>query len=283
LKDQLVEMSIPGTGRAPLHSFYTAEKRGIWNLKEPVELLRLNGLLDETVPGNPLVLIPNYVLSHTNCLNAEGMFGVCCIDECQSLLGKLEEQVGAPEATVDRLADLLARLPSATVSAPRQLPEMLRSRLKEAAAAHGGTVLLHSRLFSQVLHLAYPNECPFPHEANTTVRMTDDTWGKTYIADGRSQTTWETFVAENEAPASAPSDLQIDGMFSLVEEHVVGLGHPQPARRDRSALSSLLRMLVFVAIIGSGVLASVQTVNANFRRKNKYGDLLPFNAKEHSC
>ena len=39
------------------------------------------------------------------------------------------------------------------------------ARLDEIASLHAGPVPLHSRLFRQWMHHAYPRECPYPHEA----------------------------------------------------------------------------------------------------------------------
>merc|ERR1719498_2168054 len=49
----------------------------------------------------------------------------------------------------------------------RTLAPWLYNRLDEVAKYHSGLVPLHSRLFSQWLHYAYPRECQFPHAAGT--------------------------------------------------------------------------------------------------------------------
>lgn len=50
-----------------------------------------------------------------------------------------------------------------------QIDRLLRTRLDDVAASHGGTVRLHSRLFAQWLHYTFPRDCPFPHKIGTTV------------------------------------------------------------------------------------------------------------------
>lgn len=77
---------------------------------------------------------------------------------------RLEKEVGT-SATVPRITELVAAIPSESVKAPRELSQTLRQRLSEVAAHHGGQVPLHGRLFAQWLHHAYPLECPYPHEA----------------------------------------------------------------------------------------------------------------------
>ena len=42
------------------------------------------------------------------------------------------------------------------------------ARLKRLSEMHGGTVLLHGRLFAQWLHYMFPQVCPYPHRAGTT-------------------------------------------------------------------------------------------------------------------
>merc|ERR1719277_2000904 len=56
------------------------------------------------------------------------------MDECENLLGSLEKQIAAPEATPERIAALVATLPSSSVLAPRVLPTALLARLREITA-----------------------------------------------------------------------------------------------------------------------------------------------------
>jgi len=56
--------------------------------------------------------------------------------------------------------------------------QLLNSRLYQIAAKHGGKVPLHGRLFAQWLHHAFPQSCPFPHEAGATNPLTPDQWMK---------------------------------------------------------------------------------------------------------
>jgi len=91
-------------------------------------------------------------------------------------MSHLEKEIDAPEAEPSRIAAIVASLPSSTVEAPRTLSPTLLGRLDEAAAAHGGTVQLHGRLFGQWMHNAFPRECPFPHVAGATNPQTPDEW-----------------------------------------------------------------------------------------------------------
>jgi hypothetical protein len=176
LKGGLMKLESQGSGRVLLKDFYGKALDGTWQFTESIDYLREQGALDETDPQHTSVVIPNYVAMHSNCLAASGLYSVCCLDECEALLGHLENKVAAPTATADKLAELVANLPSASVQAPRHLDQDLRRRLEEAAEHHDGVVPLHGRLFAQWLHHAYPRECPFPHTAGSTNPMTADEW-----------------------------------------------------------------------------------------------------------
>eukprot|EP00932_Pfiesteria_piscicida_P020588 SRR837773.7389.p1 GENE.SRR837773.7389~~SRR837773.7389.p1 ORF type:complete len:417 (-),score=155.11 SRR837773.7389:108-1259(-) len=168
MKQQLVDMEHRGTGRVRLSEFYRGGLDGHWQFAESVDYLRAIGALDESNPAAPSVVIPNYVGSQSNCLASSSFYSVCCLDECEGLLGRLEAAVGEPSAAPRELAALVAALPSDTVDAPRNLSAPLLARLEDIAEHHGGRVPLHGRLFAQWMHHAYPRECPFPHLAGTT-------------------------------------------------------------------------------------------------------------------
>merc|ERR1719330_884123 len=177
LKGRLVEMEHQGTGRIRLSRFYAGGVNGDWTLSESVSYLRNLGVLDETDPGKPSVVIPNYMASKTNCLMASGFYAVCCSDECEVLLQQVEREIAAPSAVPSRIADTVSALHSDTVDAPRNLSSALLSRLSQIAQTHGGQVPLHGRLFAQWMHHAFPRECPFPHVSGTTNPLTPDDYG----------------------------------------------------------------------------------------------------------
>merc|ERR1719378_1337703 len=169
LKRTLLKMEKAGTGRVPLEVFYAdALSNTSWQFMESVPYLRHLGALDESDPERMSVIIPNYVNAESNCVASSKFYSVCCIDECESLLGELERHIGAPEATPAIIAQLVSGLSSDTVHVPRQLSASLKDRLQDIASHHGGRVPLHGRLFAQWLHHAYPLECPYPHLSGTT-------------------------------------------------------------------------------------------------------------------
>jgi len=173
LKSNLVDAEYPGTGRVSLAKFYAQTEN---QLQESVAYIRNMGALDESNPEKPAVVIPNYMSSPSRCMPFSGYFSVCCPDECESVLGRVEEAAAEPSAEPNRIVDIVSRTPSDTQDAPRNLSTVLVRRLHEIAGRHEGRVPLHGRLFMQWLHHAFPRECPFPHVSGTINPVTQDEW-----------------------------------------------------------------------------------------------------------
>merc|ERR1719440_1264615 len=178
MKNDLVRMGgdIAKAGRVRLSDFYKPALDGQWQFQESTPYSRQLGALDESDPERPRVIIANYIASQTNCIGASSFYSICCIDECEGLLGHIEDQIAAPEATPSQLIDIISKLSSSSVLAPRDISTELKDRLQDIASHHGGTVPLHGRLFAQWLHHAYPLECQFPHLSGTTFSHTADEW-----------------------------------------------------------------------------------------------------------
>jgi hypothetical protein len=179
MKKTLMKSEHLGTGRIRLADFYRPAAQGAdgaWQFQESVAYLRQLGALDDSNPADLSVIIPNYILSQTNCLAASGFYSVCCKDECESLMGHLEKSIAAPQAMPDTILDLIKELPSSTVEDPRQLSGTLVRRLNDIALHHGGDVPVHGRLFAQWMHHAYPRECPYPQLSGTTGSQTAEEW-----------------------------------------------------------------------------------------------------------
>jgi len=176
-RDDLLRLERRESGRVRLADFYRAAlHEGKWQFGESSGYLRQLGALDESEPGDLQVIIPNYINTRSNCVDVSRYYSVCCINECDALLGQLERDVGAPSATPSELGPLVAAMPSATTPARGSLPATLLRRLDEVAEGNGGRVPLHGRLFAQWLHHAFPRECPFPHVAGTTNPLRVDDW-----------------------------------------------------------------------------------------------------------
>jgi len=241
MKDWLVgveDPSVGGGGRVRLSDFYgKALNDGKWQFSESIDYLRQLGALDESDVSNPRVIIPNYISGPSNCVASSVYYSVCCLDECEGILGRLEEHVAAPEATPSTILALVPMISSATMPSNRSLSPWLKHRLDEVAKHHGGVVPLHGRLFAQWLHYAYPRECNFPHIAGTIdprrqedlMQSTNASAG-TYRASETALTADETemrrVVAEAPAvktriPGSEPHPSEESAMWSMHEELVV--------------------------------------------------------------
>jgi len=222
IKDSLVKLEHAQSGRVLLAKFYASALGGNWQFSESRDYLRQLGALDDSDPRRPSVMIPNYVNSPSNCVASSKFYSVCCINECEAILGHLERHLSSPSASPARLIELVSALPSATTLAPRALPEPLPRRLEEIAAQHGGEVPLHGRLFAQWLHHAYPRECPFPHLSGTSKPTTPEQWsretGQEIVADaetmrwhiaeaGAAKVNTSKVVMDNELPWSVEEEL----------------------------------------------------------------------------
>merc|ERR1719219_385903 len=157
-----------GSGRVRLTDFYNSALSGSqWQFSESVQYLRQLGALDESDSSNLRVVIPNYLGAPSNCIASSAYYGVCCIDECEDLLGHVERELKSPTAAPSKIAKIIANLPSASVAAGRKLSATLIQRLEELGDHHDNRIPIHGRLFAQWMHLAYPRECPFPHVSGT--------------------------------------------------------------------------------------------------------------------
>merc|ERR1719456_19070 len=92
IKSSLVKIEEPGTGRVRLSDFYKRAVDGQWQFQESVAYLRQLGALDESIPEKPRVIIANYITSPSNCIASSSFYSVCCMDECEGLLGHLERK-----------------------------------------------------------------------------------------------------------------------------------------------------------------------------------------------
>merc|ERR1719473_2089853 len=134
-KDWLVaigDTSVGGAGRVRIADFYgQALNNGKWQFSESIHYLRQLGALDESDSSNLRVIIPNYISGPSNCVASSAYYSVCCIDECESILGRIEELISAPEASPATILSLVSMIPSATMPSNRTLSAWLQHRLEE--------------------------------------------------------------------------------------------------------------------------------------------------------
>merc|ERR1719181_1640379 len=123
-----------GAGRVRFADFFGVSS-GKWHLVEPLDYLRQLGALDETSPSRgPQVLIPNYVLSLSNCAEPSAYYSVCCLSECEGVLSTLESKIGAPDATAEQIATVVRDVETSSMASPMgNLTSQLQAQLEEVA------------------------------------------------------------------------------------------------------------------------------------------------------
>jgi hypothetical protein len=212
LKRKLFAIEDDGTGRVPLAKFYDAAiNLGHWQFAETPDYLRSMGALDESIPSTPRVIVSNYILSPSNCVASSNYYSVCCLDECEELVGQLEREISAPAAKPERIASLVATMPSSTTPPNQTIPTRLRERLYEIATANDGLVPLHGRMFAQWMHHAYPRECPYPHMSGTFKAMR--------LKDYAKLTGLESTMSEEEMQEYVASSVTSDEVSEITWSH----------------------------------------------------------------
>merc|ERR550514_2150119 len=177
LKDLLTGLDQRGTGRVRFPKFY-GQTQGKWHLAEPLDYLRVLGVLDESSQSlGPQVIIPNYVQSLSNCVEPSAFYSVCCLNECEAVLGALESEAKAPFGSVEQIAKVVSNFETSSMDAPRgNLTGALMAQLEEVSSFHQGRIPLHGRLLAQWLHYAFPRECPFPHKRDELEKVGATAW-----------------------------------------------------------------------------------------------------------
>jgi hypothetical protein len=264
LKDKLTKMEYRGTGRVKLSDFYKPALDGSWTFQESVGYLRSLGLLDESDPTSPSVMIANYVTSHANCIASSGFYSVCCKNECEGLLGHLEQRIGTFEAKAEAIRGLIENLPSSTVPTPQKLSASLIQRLDEIAASHGGSVPLHGRLFAQWMHHVYPRECPYPHISGTTDSKLPDEWvdesGNEVTATDEEM--MQYVAKSNNATDTVNHDLAVEELMPWSPEEELLVVRPLP-QVPASSTPASTRSVILLAAASSLAFGLVQTLKAS--------------------
>lgn len=305
LKAALLNIENNGSGRVLLKDFYGSALDGAWQFTESTAYLRDLGALDASDPNQWSVIISNYINAPSNCVATSSIYSVCCLNECEPLLGHLELKIGQPDATPARIAEVVAHLPSATTVAPRRLPETLRRRLEEVASHHGGRIPLHGRLFAQWMHHAYPRECPFPRKSGTTSPMTADEWmqeneGESYIVSKdemqmhMEKNSTQVLEVEDAVDLGYPPVAKAAGysavlqaghaeeaaplMWTAEEELIV----PVPARPREFPVG---RSIAFLAAVISVFIGIYQNLGVAVSAMHGVGVryMLPYSQKQHFC
>merc|ERR1719401_3192793 len=172
-------------GRVPLSRFYNTAVNSDWRFGESEPYLRDLGALDESSSWlGPQVIIPNYLQATSNCIVSTSHYLVCCVNDCESILGEIETAIDAPTAPTKRILDVVGNITAQTTlenDMPPHLTAGLVSQLEQIGQKHGGMVPLHGRLFAQWLHYVFPHECPFPHKAGMVSSVTPTEYGDQHV------------------------------------------------------------------------------------------------------
>jgi len=272
MKNKLMDLEAVerGDGRVALGKFYaTYLAGGSVHFSESPAYLRHVGALDEHNPRQPSVIVPNVMYAKSNCMATSGFHSVCCIDACEMMMAGLEEQVSQPAASPALVAAVVSAMPSDTVAAPRNLSAPLRSRLDEIAGRHGGSVPLHSRLFAQWMHYAFPNECPYPRSLLTSeVQLTVDEWTSKHDAEESAT------VVEMQAAADLCEGAEVTGasegpvqLWSEDEELLSDL----VLVPERGILSFVLRCFAGAAAVVASASVLRETARAGWGQSTEKG------------
>lgn len=265
LKRTLLDMESPKRiGRVRLSDFYSKGLYTNWEFTEKKDYLRSLGALDESDPKMPYVIVANYVASRPNCLVSSNFYVVCCRNECEDIMTRLESQVRGHLVPPETLLRLVPNIKSSSVNHSRKLSDTLKLRLFQVADANGGKVPIHGRLFSQWMHHAFPRDCPYPHEAGTTNPETPDEWMRS-AGQGThkaSVTEMKFDVVNGKYREETTSDLP----WTTTEE----LLHTR-AKVVRRPFKAILRRLAMFGVLGAMLTWFVLSFRSFFDEKKGFG------------
>jgi len=282
MMDKLNNVEYHGTGRVMLSDFYrpAVDSNASWSFTESPDYLRNIGALDESDPNKPSVMIANYVYAPSNCIGPSGFYAVCCKNECEGLLGHLEETIGAPEAKPATITSLISNLPSRTVSAPRKLSAALTQRLDDIAATHSGAVPLHGRLFAQWMHHVYPRECPYPHITGTISPLLPEEWQEVSGNDGvatKEEMKEHVTRAAKFTHGDLQGDLAVEDLMPWSPEEELIVSRPVITEQSASPMSTTLRSIALLAVSSSFAYGMIHTL----RKASAHGSGAPLGNEKY--
>jgi len=262
-KASLVALDTTHTGRVRLADFYGANKDGEWRFGESEAYLRELGALDETSAWRgKQVIVSNYMQAASNCVVTRSHYLVCCMVECEEILGQVEAAVGSPVAAPDKILEVVSSIADGD-DEPAHLDAAMRAQLQRVARMHGGHVPLHGRLFAQWLHYVFPRDCAFPHKAGDTAALTPAQFGEASIvsAEEVSRHVAEDVVQRDLTGGNMSSE-QGEWMTQWSEEEELLADYPR-----RSGISwdgrHVLALGAAAAVIGSLLRAGGGAVKAH--------------------
>lgn len=275
IKKKLTDLDPSGTGRVPLSSFYRSSMEGEWRFGESEAYLRELGALDDSSAWRgPQVIIPNYLLAASNCIIASTYYLVCCVNECEALLSRVEDSIKSPVATVEELIPVVEGLSEP----PKPLTTALDSQLRRIAETHKGKIPLHGRLFSQWMHYAFPQECPFPHPKGKATARTPLEFGDAFVASPQEMKKHaKKKVLLKAMPENLPTEEQWGMSQWLHEEELLAeYAELQPPRK-----LGVTAFLALAFILGAWALLSRSSFMKTFSGLQKEAGFMGLCAKQH--
>lgn len=258
MKDQLVDMDSHSTGRVPLSKFYGTALDTDWRFGESEAYLRELGALDESSSWRGAqVIIPNYLQATSNCIVSTSHYLVCCVNECENIMGEIEVAIDAPTALPEALLEVVGGMTSQTSldnDEPAHLSKEMRRQLEQIAKNSGGRVPLHGRLFAQWLHYVFPRECPYPHKAGAVTSTTPSEYGQEFAASTDDMMKYALNKDSADIPVSVgKEELQWMSQWSEDEELMVDYSSELPSSWSQSILV-IFGLLCAVAGLSGGAL-----------------------------
>jgi len=226
MKSALVSMDSHSTGRVPLAKFYNTAINSDWRFGESEAYLRELGALDESSTWRgPQVIIPNYLQATSNCIVSTPHYLVCCVNDCEHLMGEIETAIDAPTAQPETILGVVGGITSQETldhDEPAHLTKELRQQLEQIAKNSGGRVPLHGRLFAQWLHYVFPRECPYPHKVGAVSAATPSEFGDDHIASQADMKKYASNASATDVDVSVgKEELQWMSQWSEDEELIV--------------------------------------------------------------
>eukprot|EP00435_Cladocopium_sp_Y103_P014902 s1849_g3.t1 len=251
MKADLMDLDADGDGRIPLGKFYGRVDNTKYQFTESMQYLQEVGALDE----EKKVRIANYLQGPSNCIASSTYYSVCCLSECEGVLNDLEVKVQGPSAEAMHLLRLLGNISSSTVDAPREFPQVMVERLQQIADQNGGEVPLHGRLFSEWLHFAFPNECPYPYMVEEAKALTPSHWSDKKMSVEPGQRIQLASTAEEETTETAAG---VSSEITWASKEVLHV--QETSRLPRSSIFTF-RTVVQVALL----LAVLRAASSNWQ------------------
>ena len=159
MKSTLLKMDAGG-GRVKLQDFHGSPKHPHYQFTEKEDYLRKAGILVEE-GDEQYVLIANYLLGPSNCIASSEYFAVCCLNQCEQVVSRLETILQAPAATVGQIMDaasgIRGNIGNIGNSSHDTHDDPPTAELQESLGMlvdNTGAVVLHSPGFRRWLHQA---------------------------------------------------------------------------------------------------------------------------------